>query len=132
MSNYVDVYLLPLPEKNIDAYREMATDASRIFLKHGALKYREYIASDLKVEEVMPFPAVIKLEPGETLVYASVEFESEDVRNDAMKKIMEDPEMMESMKDKEPPFDYKRMVYGGFRILVDGNEKSTNTSTGGA
>lgn len=118
MSNYVDVYLLPIAEENIEKYRQMATDASRIFLKHGALRYREYVASDLKVEEVVPFPAVIKLEPGETIVYAAVEFESEEARNKAMEEIMRDPDHMANMP-KEPPFDYKKMVYGGFKILVD-------------
>lgn len=118
MSKYVDVYLLPIPEENIPAYQKMAEKAGRIFRKHGALTYREYVASDLKVHEVVPFPAVIELKPGETIVYAAVEFESEEKRNEAMDLIMKDPELAEDMP-KEPPFEYKRMVYGGFKILVD-------------
>ncbi len=119
MAKYVDVYLLPIPEQNISAYREMAEKAGKLFRKHGALTYREYVASDLKVmDEITPFPKVIELLPGETLVYAAVEFESETHRNESMKRIFDDPEM-NAMMPKEPIFDMKRMVYGGFEILVE-------------
>src|SRR5688572_19427418 len=119
MSKYADVYLCPIREENVPAYKKLATAAGKIFMKHGAVRYREYVASDLSVEKVVPFPKVVKLKPGETLIYAVVEFRSEAQRNKAMKAIMEDPEMGTIMEDQKPPFDYKRMVYGGFKILVD-------------
>lgn len=118
MSKYADVYLLPIPEENLPAYKKLATAAGKIFIKHGALRYREYAASDLSAEGVVPFPKRIKLKEGETLVYAAVEFKSEAHRNKTMKAIMADPELSAGMGDK-PLFDYKRMVYGGFKILVD-------------
>jgi len=119
MAKYVDVYLLPISEENITAYQEMAEKAGKLFRKHGALTYREYVASDLKVmEKITPFPVVIKLEPGETLVYAAVEFDSESHRNESMERIFKDPEM-NAVVPKEPLFDMKRMVYGGFSVLVD-------------
>ena len=119
MSKYSDVYLCPVPEANIPAYTKLAAAAGKIFMKHGALRYREYVASDLNVEGVVPFPKRIKLKEGETLVYAAVEFKSETDRNKAMKAIMADPELGRMMEGQKPPFDYKRMVYGGFKILVD-------------
>ena len=61
MSKYADVYLLPIAEENIPEYKKLATLAGKLFIKHGALKYREYVASDLNVEEVVPFPKRIKL-----------------------------------------------------------------------
>jgi alkaline phosphatase len=89
-------------------------------MKHGATRYREYVASDLKTEGVLPFPAVVKLKRGETLVYAAVEFKSEAARNKAMKAIMADPAMNAMMpQGTKPPFDYRRMVYGGFKVIVD-------------
>lgn len=118
MSKYADVYLLPIPEENLPLYKKLAIQAGKLFMKHGALRYREYVASDLNVEEVVPFPKRIKLKPGETLVYAAVEFKSEAHRNKTMKAIMSDPDL-EAMTPEKPPFDYKRMVYGGFKILVD-------------
>ena len=119
MSKYADVYLLPILEENLPAYKKMAASAGRVFREYGVLKYREYVASDLNVEfGVKPFPAVVKLKPGETLVYAAVEFKSEAHRNKTMKAIFSDPELGAMMGDK-PIFDVKRMVYGGFKILVD-------------
>jgi uncharacterized protein YbaA (DUF1428 family) len=61
----------------------------------------------------------VKLNPGETLIYAAVEFKSEAHRNKVMKAIMADPDMGTIMEDEKPPFAYRRMVYGGFKILVD-------------
>ena len=122
MSKYADVYLLPILEENVPAYKKMAGAAGKVFMKHGALKYREYVASDLNVEGgILPFTKIIKLKPGETIVYAAVEFASEAQRTKAMKKIFADPELSASMMEKEgkPIFNYKRMVYGGFKILVD-------------
>lgn len=119
MSKYVDVYLLPIPERNLPAYKELAEKAGKLFRQHGALSYREYVASDLKTpDEITAFPSVIKLEPGETLIYAAVEFESETHRNESMERIFKDSEMGAIMP-KEPLFDMKRMVYGGFAVLVD-------------
>ncbi len=121
MSKYTDVYLLPILAENIPAYKKMAAKAGKLFIKHGATRLREYEASDLNVEEFVPFPKRIKLKEGETLVYAAVEFKSESQRNKAMKAIMTDPGMHEMMpkKGEKPLFDHKRMVYGGFKILVD-------------
>lgn len=120
MSKYADVYLCPILEVNVPAYKKMASAVGKIFLKHGATRYREYVASDLKVEEIVPFPNVVKLNKGETLIYAAVEFKSEAARNKAMKAIMADPALIAicNPNDKQL-FDYKRMVYGGFKVIVD-------------
>lgn len=118
MSKYVDVYLLPIQEKNVPEYKKLATRAGKLFRKHGALTYREYVASDLKVEKVVPFPKVVKLKRGETLVYAEVGFKSESHRNKVMDLVMKDPGMQTIMTG-EPPFNWRQMVYGGFKILVD-------------
>jgi uncharacterized protein YbaA (DUF1428 family) len=93
MSKYADAFLLPIPEDNISAYKRLATAARKLLLKHGPPKYREYVASDLDVENVVPFPKRIKFKQSETLVYASVEFKSETHRNNVMKAIFADPAM---------------------------------------
>lgn len=118
MSKYADVYLVPILEEGIPAYKKMATTAGKVFIKHGALRYREYVISDPKADGIVPFPKNLKLKPGESCIYAAVEFKSEAHRNSTMKKVMADPELMPPPGMKMP-FDYKRMVYGGFKILVD-------------
>ncbi len=80
MSKYADVYLCPIREENIPAYKKLAGLAGKLFIKHGALRYREYVASELDVQDVVPFPKKIKLKEGETLIYAAVEFSSESHR----------------------------------------------------
>ena len=117
MSKYADVYLLPIAEDKVDEYKKIAKKAGKVFIKHGALKYREYVLSDPKADGVIPFPKSLKLKPGETLVYAAVEFKSEAHRNATMKKIFADPEL--DPGDKPVPFDFRRMVYGGFKVIVD-------------
>jgi uncharacterized protein YbaA (DUF1428 family) len=118
MSKYADVYLLPILEKNVPAYKKIANGAGKVFVKHGALKYREYVASDLVAQGVTPFTKILKLKPGETIIFAAVEFKSESHRNQAMKKIFADP-AMEPPPGTEKIFNFKRMVYGGFKIIVD-------------
>ena len=118
MSKYADIYHLPIAADNVAEYKKIATAAGKIFIKHGALKYREYVMSDPKADGIIAFPKALELKEGETVIYAAVEFKSEGHRNATMKKIFADPGLMPP-KDKPMPFDYKRMVYGGFKILVD-------------
>ena len=118
MSKYSDVYLLPIAEDKVDQYKKIAKMAGKVFMKHGALKYREYVLSDPNAMGVIEFPKSLKLKPGETVIYAAVEFKSEAHRKATMKKIFADPDL-KPPEGMEMPFNYKRMVYGGFKILVD-------------
>lgn len=119
MSKYVDVYLLPIPEKHIADYKKLARAVGKIFRKHGALTYREYVVSDMSDGfGTVTFSKAVKMKEGETVVYAAVEFKSEAHRNKAMKAIFADKEM-EKLMPKEPLFNWKRMVYGGFSVIVD-------------
>jgi len=119
MAKYIDVYLLPLPKKNLAAYKKIATAAGKIFRKHGALTYSEYVESDLKQQKgISAFPQVIKLKKGEVLVYSNVTFKSEAHRNKTMKAVFKD-KSLEAMMHDAPVFEMTRMVYGGFKVLVD-------------
>lgn len=118
MSKFADVYFIPIQKKNLAKYRKLAGAAGKIFVRHGAMRYREYVEGDLNAQGVTAFPKVIKIKKGEVLLYASVEFKSKAHRNKVMKSIMKDPEMGK-IAPKKPIFDMKRMIYGGFRIIVD-------------
>ena len=119
---YVDGYVLPVPKKHLQTYRRMAQKASKIWREHGALEYRECAGDDLKVKWGVPFPRMMKLKPGETVMFAWIVFKSKAHRDAVNAKVMKDPrlaKMMEQMRDpKSAPFDDKRMVYGGFKVLV--------------
>jgi len=117
MKGYVDLYILPLPRKNLAAYRRIAQRYGKIIEDHGALEYREWVGDDLKTKFGTPFPKKIKLKPGEVLIASVVEFRSKSHRNQVNKKAMTDPRMKKMMI--EPMlFDVKRMLYGGFATIV--------------
>ena len=114
---YVDGFVLPLPKENLNAYRRLSTKAGKIWLEHGALEYRECAGDDLDVKFGVPFTKTIKLKPGETVVFSWIVFKSRAHRDRVNAKVMKDPRMNEM---KGPmPFEIKRMVYGGFKTLVD-------------
>jgi uncharacterized protein YbaA (DUF1428 family) len=118
MSRYVDGYVLPVPKKNLQAYRRLARKAGKIWREHGALEFRECVGDDLDVKMGVPFPNRIKLKPGETVLFSWIMFTSRAHRDRVNAKVMKD-ERLANMDPKEMPFDGKRMVYGGFKVLVD-------------
>ncbi len=116
---YVDGYVLPVPKKNLQAYRRVAQKAGRIWRGHGALEYRECVGDDLKVKWGALFPRVVRLKPGETVIFSWIVFKSRTHRDRVNAKVMKDPRLANMMDSKSMPFDMKRMVYGGFNVLVD-------------
>jgi uncharacterized protein YbaA (DUF1428 family) len=113
--SYVDGFLIPVPKKNVRAYRRMATMGLKAWMKHGALDYKECVGDDLAPTFGVPFSRLLKLKPNETAIFAFIVFKSRAHRDQVNKKVMQD------MGDvpKDMPFDMKRMVYGGFKTLVE-------------
>jgi uncharacterized protein YbaA (DUF1428 family) len=116
---YVDGYVLPVPKKNLQAYRRMAQKGGRIWRDHGALEFRECAGDDLNPKWGVPFPRMIKLRRGETVVFSWIVFKSRAHRDRVNAKVMKDPRLASMMDAKSMPFDMKRMAYGGFKVLVD-------------
>lgn len=116
---YVDGFVLPVPKKNLPAYVRMSQKAGKIWREHGALEYRECAGDDLDIKFGVPFPRQIKLKPGETVVFAWIVYKSRAHRDKVNAKVMKDPRLANMMDSKAMPFDVKRMVYGGFKVLVD-------------
>ena len=116
---YVDGFVLPMPKKNLAAYRKMAQLAGKIWKEHGALEYFECAGDDLDVPMGKSFPKGIKSKPGETVVFAWIVYKSKAHRNRVNAKVMKDPRLAASMDEKKMPFDVKRMLYGGFKVIVE-------------
>ena len=114
---YVDGFVLPIPKKNLPAYRRMAKLASKVWMKHGALEYRECAGDDLDVKMGMPFSKLLKLKRGETAVFAYITYKSRAARDRVNAKVMADPLL--TGDPKSMPFDCKRMVWGGFKTIVE-------------
>lgn len=117
MKGYVDLYLLAVPKKNLAAYRRIARRFGEIVAGYGALEYREFLADELKSKYSPGFDKLLKLKPGEVMIFSAVEFRSKKHRNDVNKKAFHDPRMQEMVKMK-PLFDKKRIHYGGFATFV--------------
>jgi uncharacterized protein YbaA (DUF1428 family) len=116
---YVDGYVLPVPKKNLAAYRRMAQKAGKVWMDHGALQFCECVGDDLKTKMAVSFPHTIKLKPGEAVVFSWIVFKSRAHRDSVNAKVMKDPRLAKMMDMKSMPFDPKRMVYGGFKTMVD-------------
>jgi len=114
---YVDGFVLLVPKKNLKAYIRMARMGEKVWRKHGALDYKECVGDDLKTKWGTPFPRMMKLRPGEVVVFSYIVFKSRAHRDRVNAKVMKEMEKM--FEPKEMPFDVKRMVYGGFKVLVD-------------
>ena len=119
MARYVDGFVLPVPKKNMAAYRRQAQIASKVWLDHGALEYVEALADDVKPGKHTSFPQSVKLKRGETVVFAYVVYKSRADRDRVMAKVMKDPRLAAMMDPKKMPFDAKRMFWGGFKTFID-------------
>jgi uncharacterized protein YbaA (DUF1428 family) len=113
---YVDGYVLPVSKKSLKAYVRIARLGQRIWMKHGALDYKECVGDDLRVKWGAPFSKLMKLKPGETVVFSYIVFKSRVHRDRVNAKVMK--EMAKLGPPKDMPFDVRRMVYGGFRVVV--------------
>src|SRR5690349_6325657 len=91
MALYVDGFVIPLPKKNLAKYTRIAKKASKIWLEHGALDYRECVGDDLNQKMVMPFPKGIQTKPGETVVFAYITYKSRAHRDKVNARVMKDP-----------------------------------------
>jgi uncharacterized protein YbaA (DUF1428 family) len=116
---YVDGYVVPVPKKNLQAYRRMAQKAAKVWRDHGALEYIECVADDVKPGRHTSFPQSVKLKPGETVVFAYIVYKSRAHRDRINAKVMKDPRLANMMDPKAMPFDAKRMFWGGFKTLVE-------------
>ena len=114
---YVDGFVLPIPKKNLAAYRKLAKLASKVWKDHGALDYVEAAADDLETPMGTSFTKVMKLKRGETVVFAWVTYKSRAHRDKVNAKVMADPRLHNV--SQKMPFDCNRMTYGGFKVLVE-------------
>jgi uncharacterized protein YbaA (DUF1428 family) len=116
--SYVDGFVIPVPVKNLPAYKRMARLAGKVWREHGALEYKECIADDVKVGKLTSFPRSVKRKPGETVVFSWIVYKSRAHRDRVNAKVMKDPRIAPMMDAKTMPFDGKRLIYGGFKVLV--------------
>lgn len=116
--SYVDGYVLPVPKRGLRAYKRMAEIGRKIWTKHGALDYKECAGDDLLAKWGTPFTKMMKSKPGETVVFAYIVFKSRAHRDKVNAKVMKEMNEMGGPR-MDIPFDMKRMVFGGFKTIVE-------------
>jgi uncharacterized protein YbaA (DUF1428 family) len=115
--NYIDGFVVPVPTASKETYRKVAQAASTVFKENGALAVVECWGDDVPPGKLTSFPLAVQLQPDETVVFSWITWPSKAVRDAGMKKAMEDPRLQEGMNPM--PFDGKRMIFGGFQVIVD-------------
>lgn len=119
MPRYVDGFVLPLKKTKLATYRKMSLKAGKIWKEHGALEYVECVGDDLKVPGMpMTFIKLAQPKTGETVVFSYIVYKSRKHRDSVSKKVMADPRLQEICDPKNTPFDFTRMAYGGFEVMV--------------
>jgi uncharacterized protein YbaA (DUF1428 family) len=119
MPRYVDGFVIPVPKKNLEAYRRLAELAAEVWREHGALEVRECVAEDVKMGKLTSFPRSVLRKPSETVIFSWIVYKSRADRDRVNAKVMKDPRMVEVMSGEKAPFDAKRMIYGGFEVIVE-------------
>lgn len=116
--SYVDGFVIPIKKKNIKAYKRMAQQGKHMWLKHGALDYKECLGDDLHVKNIgLAFPKMLKLKKNETVFFSYIVYKSKAHRDSVNTKVMKEWEKQPMPKNM--PFDMKRMAYGGFKAIVE-------------
>lgn len=116
---YVDGFVLPVPKKNLTAYKKISKMAGKIWKEFGALEYRECAADDMNAPMGIPFPKLVKPKAGEIVVFSWILYKSKADRNKINAKVMKDPRIANMCDPKKTPFDHNRMAMGGFKTIVD-------------
>ncbi len=125
LTQYVDGFVFVVPKKKVDEYIKMAEFGKRLWMKHGALNYKECVGDDLRTKSMggmkpVSFTKMAGAKSGETVWFSFITYKSKKHRDEVNEKVMKDPIMNDpKMKDTPMPFDMKRFAYGGFQVMVN-------------
>jgi uncharacterized protein YbaA (DUF1428 family) len=116
---YVDGFVTPVPKNSLAAYRRMSRKAAKVWRDHGALEFRECVADDVSWGKRTSFLRAVKQKPNETVCFAYIVYRSRAERDRVNARAMKDKRLAGMMDPKKLPFDAKRMIWGGFKMIVD-------------
>jgi uncharacterized protein YbaA (DUF1428 family) len=116
---YVDGFVIPVPKENLEAYKKMSLECGKVWKEFGALQFRETVGDDVPPGKVTSFPLSVDLKENEAVVFSWIVYESRAKRDEINEKVMKDPRISGYMRPEAMPFDAKRMIYGGFEMMID-------------
>ena len=115
--SYADGFVLAVPKAKLDEYKALARKAGAVWKEHGALAYVECTGDDTPYGELTSFPRAVQAKEDEIVIFSWIVYESLAARDEILKKVMSDPRL--KMDPAAMPFDGKRMIYGGFEVVVE-------------
>lgn len=115
--SYVDGFVLAVPKARLADYRKIARKAGKLWREHGALSYVECVGDDVPVGKLTSFTRAVKLKEGEVVVFSWITYKSRAQRDAVNRKVMADKRM--KMDPAGMPFDGKRMIFGGFKTMIE-------------
>ncbi len=118
MPNYVDGFVVPVSKRKLATYLAIARKCAPIWREHGALDYKECALDNAAAPWALAFTKGIRAKAGETVVLAFVTYKSRADRSRVNAAVMKDPRLSAICDPKKMPFDCKRMLYGGFKVVV--------------
>ena len=123
MPNYIDGFVFPIAKAHLEEYKTVAEKVAEIWKEYGALSYLEFLGDDLQVEGTASFTKTVEVKENEQLIFGWVVFPSKEIRDEANKKVPQDPRMETLVKPLIDPekmiFDANRMLYGGFKSFIE-------------
>ena len=114
---YVDGFIVAVPKDSLEAYKDLALTAGKVWKEYGALSYVECIGDDVPYGELTSFPRAVQAGDDEVVIFSWITYASREERDEINKKVMADPRL--SMDNLTMPFDGKRMIYGGFKSFLE-------------
>ena len=108
---YIDGFVIPVPKKNIERYRELATLASEVWRDHGALDYLETIGEDMDSEFGIPFPKLANTNEDEIVVFAYISYRDRAHRDEVNRKVMADERMKNVCSQQNSDFEQPMAVF---------------------
>ncbi len=118
MAKYVDGFVIAIPKKKLNHYRDISKKAGKVWMDHGALQYVECVLEDM-IDVGVPFKKLLKLKSSETVIFSWITYKSRAQRDRVNEKVMQDPRLDAMMKNEKSPYDVKRLSVAGFETLVD-------------
>ena len=123
MPNYIDGFVFPIAKAHLKEYKTVAEKVAEIWKEYGALTYLEFLGDDLQAEGTASFIKTVEVKENEQLIFGWVVFPSKEIRDEANKKVPQDPRMETLVKPLLDPekmiFDANRMLYGGFKSFIE-------------
>jgi len=123
MPNYIDGFVFPIAKAHLEEYKTVAKKVAEIWKEYGALAYLEFLGDDLQTEGTASFIKTVEVKENEQLIFGWVVFPSKEIRDEANKKVPQDPRMETLVKPLLNPekmiFDANRMLYGGFKSFIE-------------